>query len=1382
MSALPTFKRSPRFYPELPDGEAEIPPPKAAPTPPSTSLTSVLLPAGVTLVGLAIMIAVGASSGGSGLGLSMVLSLPMMLVSYVVSFFNYKSQRDAYRREVREREQKYRTMLEDRRRELEHLQDRQRAALRQIDPAPQECLARVERLDRRMWERSPKDADFLSLRLGLGARPFLVTIKIPDDKVATDPDPLIRAAQSLAQELARVRDAPVCLPLYRARVAGLAGPRDAVMNLARALAIQIATHHSPDEVKIVSVFSRAGYGEWAWLRWLPHVWTDDRSNRYLACGKDAVHELLSGLYDLLNRRRSQMEMAKDTVATPPLPNLVFFLPDHTLVENEPILPLLLNEVSPLGAFPIFMADSIDALPKECRAVVEVSSAGGKLVLTQEGSKQIRFEPDDVPINLADSFARAMAPIRLQRVAASATIPDSVPLLDLLGVKTVEELDVSSRWRQSEPYRSLAVPIGVKAGGEPLYMDLHERAHGPHGLGAGATGSGKSELLQSMIASLAVHFHPYEVAFVIIDYKGGGMANAFQDLPHLVGTITNLQGNLAIRALTAIKAELRRRQRLFNRAGVNHIDAYQQKYRKGQVKEPMPHLIIIADEFAELVQEQPDFMKELVSAVRVGRSLGVHLILATQKPAGVVNEQIWSNARFRFCLRVERPEDSRDVLKRPDAANLTRPGRAYFQVGNNEVFELFQAAWGGAPYTPGGFVARDPYEIVEVALDGSRHPLRLSPQPMVIQAAGTQLKALVAYIKKVAEREGISPLPGPWLPPLPEQVALEAVYPPEGWNGQTWQPVSTWLEPVVGLVDDPANQYQGPLPLNLGKEGHLAVYGAPGTGKTTFIQTLITSLALTHSPQDVHLYLLDFGGRLLTMFAPLPHVGGVVLADEEEKLHRLLRYLLREMERRKECFSKSGVGTLPAYRAATGEPLPSVVVILDNYIGFINTYPDAEEQLAQISREGGNLGVHLVLTANSPSMIKAKVSGNITLSVALQLADRGDYSMAVGRTGGLEPAAVPGRGLVKGKPPREFQTALPIAGDTEAERTTALKSLIEQMAQAWSGPRARPIPVLPDVVPLADLLPPGGAWLPPPEDGSLAVPIGLDVDDLEPVEVDLWDGPHFLITGPIQSGKTTFLQAWVLALAERFPPERLHLYLVDFRRKGLLPLYRLPHVRAYVTDDDLLGDALAEIAQSLKDRRQALEEARQQAGGFLDERAFLARYPALVLAIDDFDALSDEAQSGVKERLEQMIRRERGLGFHILIAGLSNDIGSAWEGWAKALKEQQTGFLLGSSDHDDLQLFNLHLPMGEAGRKLSPGQGFFGQRGRYRKVKVATCKAGSVTLKEWVPLVIQRGTGVSVGDHPESPVTPGKEKMEEHGLPHTDHPTGPQQATPQSPTG
>lgn len=1325
----PLFQRAPRILPVLPKGEVEIPAPPPAPTRQTGSLIAILLP-GLMAVGGLIVAVTSATTGNAAISL---MSFGFMGVTSIVSVFSYFSQRTGYGRAVREREQKYRALLEEHRQELFAQREQQQIGLCEIDPAPRECLSRVDRRDRRLWERAPQDNDFLLLRLGLGQQAFGITIKAPKQQNVLEKDPLIEEAGQIVASLTQVPDVPVCLPLRETGVAGLAGPRYAIMNTARALAMQIATHHSPDEVKIVALFPAGETDQWDWLRWLPHVWTEDHSHRLLANEKNSAHRLLGDLDSLLRRRKSLA--TGDSAAALPLPCFVFLFADPHLIEKEPIMPLLLTEGKSVGAFSIFLSDRSDALPRSCQATVELEIGQSRLRQTAPSTQNAPISTDEIAIEIADRLARSMAFIRLQPTTKPSEIPNSVTLLDLLGVVAVEDLDVLSWWHASEPFQSLAVPLGKRAGGDSQMLDLHERGHGPHGLVAGTSGSGKSELLQSLIASLAAHFHPHEVAFVLVDYKGGGMANAFLELPHLVGTITNLQGNLAMRALASLKAELQRRQRFFEQAGVNHIDQYQRIYRQKQAKEPLPHLILIVDEFAELKAEQPDFMRELISAVRVGRSLGVHLILATQKPAGVVDEQIWANSRFRICLRVERTEDSQEVLKRPDAANLTRPGRAYLQVGNNEIFELFQAAWGGAPYASDGAVSTAHDEILEISLDGSRHSLRLSPKPMAIQSSGNQLQALISYLHNAAEQEGIKRLQGPWMPPLPEQVLLSDLFPAWGWNGQTWVPGPDWVKPVVGLVDDPATQSQTPLSVNLGKEGHLAIYGAPGTGKTTLIQTLITSLALAHSPQDVNIYLLDFGGRLLTLYAPLPHVGGVVLTDEAERLHRLLRYLLREMERRKERFAKAGVGNLVAFRAASGESTPAIVVVLDNYTGFANTYPDNEDQLAQVAREGGNLGIHLVITAISPSTVKPKIGGNITMALALQLKDPSEYSSAVGRTGGFVPATFPGRGLAKGNPPLEFQTALAVSGSTEPERTAGVRNLIDQMTQAWKGAHASPIPLLPDVVPLDTLVQSTDTWPTPPADNSLAVSIGLDVDELESFKVDLFDGPHFMIAGSMQSGKTTLLQSWLLALADQFAPERLHFYLVDFRRAGLFPLARLPHVKAYVEDDDRFGPVLADITQILRERRQLFEQARHAANGMLDERAWLANQSAILLAIDDFDAFRDGAQPGTKDRLDQLIRRERGLGFHVVLAGTSSDLTSAWDNWIKALKEMQTGFLLGSNEQ--AELFNLQLPYGEARKSLPPGQGYFARRGRYRKIQVANSQAGTLALGKWVERIGQR---------------------------------------------
>lgn len=1335
------FQRSPRLTLDFPKGEVEIPPPPATPSPPTASLITVLVPVFTTIIGVVLMYFVYSSYSYGGSHKTTLLMLGatsvMMLGSYMATFYSYFAQKRQYQRSVNVRQEQYNSLLENRRQELEQLREQQKNSLLQKDPDPKSCQRRVVKRDRKLWERAPKDNDFLNLRLGLGSNPFNVKVNTPKPTDSLNPDPLITAAQQLAETFNTVENSPVCLSLYENGIAGLIGARQFVLNIIKALVIQVATHHSPDEVKIAVIFPSVEAFEWHWIRWLPHVWSEDRQHRFMAQEKEDAHNLCAGLQDFLNRRKQHIDLDKGSDKKLPLPYWFIILADPRLTEKEAVLPLLLTEGPALGAFSVLLADRIDALPKSCNAIVEVGKNSGYLVEKAPAFKQIGFVPDQVPIDEARRFSRSLAPIRLRRMASNTEIPSILPLLDLMEVAKVEDIDAPARWRSNKTYTSLAAPIGLKAGGEKLYFSIHEKGHGPHGLVAGTTGSGKSELLQSVIASMAADFHPYDLSFVMVDYKGGGMANAFQELPHLAGTVTNLQGNLAARALLALKGELLRRQAMLAQIGVNHIDDYQQAWWKGKAPEPLSHLVIVVDEFAELKTEQPDFMRELVSAVRVGRSLGVHLILATQKPSGVVDEQIWSNTRFRICLRVKRPADSQEVLKRPDAAGITQPGRAYFQVGNDEIFEIFQAAYSSAPYYPEGSAQNDPNEIAEVKLNGARVPLLSSQKPKVTQALGNQLQAVVGYLRDCAIQQGINKMTGPWMPPLPEKLSLAEVRPAreQGWDGSGWQKGQRWMEPVIGMLDNPASQFQGALTLNLGKEGHLIIYGAPGSGKTTLLQTFVVSLAMDHSPQDVQLYLLDFGGRILTIFRNMPSVGGVVLTDESERVTRLLRCLLQELENRKILFSNAGVSTLQAYRAAVSEPLPAIVLILDNYTAFMNNYFELEDQLAQLAREGGNLGIHLVITASSPGMVRPKISNSITMALALQLAEKGDYSQAVGRTDGLEPAAMPGRGLVKGKPPLEFHAALPVSGDGEVERTTALKNLIEQMSLAWNGPNAPQIPSLPEDLPLSQLLQPADSW--PSDNSSLSVPLGLEMDDLKPVSIDLNEGPHFLIASPVQGGKTTLLQTWLLALAEVLTPDRLHLYLVDFRSSGLYQLQRLPHVRAWVEDDERFSEVLSDITELLQERRREMDQARRNSGGLFDEKKFLAGYPVLVIALEDSAGQSAQFSGATKNYLEQILRRERGMGVHILLTGSCSDFTSCYDGWAKAIKELQTGFLLGSSDHGDLQLLNLRLAPGEAGKPLPPGQGFFSRRGRYIKFKAASLQSDSLSLTAWVEKLKQQ---------------------------------------------
>jgi S-DNA-T family DNA segregation ATPase FtsK/SpoIIIE len=770
MRKSPYFTRSPRVKLALPTGKIVIHRPKAEPMEPKFSFETMIIPIFLTIATVGIMYYLSKTIYNSAVYAIFVLAMSIPLLgSYIATIVLYFRRKKKYRAEVERLHEEYLEQLGRHRQEIEAIREQQTKFLREKDPNPDECMRRIHERKSSLWERATDAEDFLHLRIGLGMRPFIISIQFPTQD-GYDIHPLIAEAQKVGDDYREVTNVPVSIPLRDKRVVGLVGDRQEILELSRILTLQLATHHSPEEVKLVSMYSEQEREEWRWMRWLPHVWDPEREFRYIAEGQGMTRSLSESLYTTLNMRKLKKDA--DDKKKRHVPEYVFFLPHLSLFENDPLLPLLLKQGDTVGACTFLMSSRKETLPMECELIIEVKDGIARLYETfasddkkKSFTGQEKVALDHFSLQEAKEMARALSPLRVKQSTAGV-IPKVLTFLDMYRVNRVEELDVVSRWEQNRYPLTLPVPIGVREGGKPVKLNIHDKiekgGHGPHGLMAGTTGSGKSEVIQSLILSLAATYHPHELAFMLIDYKGGGMSNTFEGLPHVVATITNLEDvNLINRAKISLRAELERRQKLFNMAGIQHIDEY---FRSDwRFKEPLPHLFIIIDEFAQLKKDQPEFMDELISIAAIGRTLGVHLLLATQKPAGVVDEKIWSNARFRICLRVQDDNDSREMIQIPNASTINVPGRAYFQVGNNEVLEYFQSAWSGADYRPEEETETEEIEIAEIRLDGS--VVRQNAVRIEGDGKRKQIQVIIDYIKEEARKHDIVPLPGPWLPLL-----------------------------------------------------------------------------------------------------------------------------------------------------------------------------------------------------------------------------------------------------------------------------------------------------------------------------------------------------------------------------------------------------------------------------------------------------------------------------------------------------------------------------------------------------------------------------------------------------------------------------------------
>lgn len=966
-NGYPRFSRNTRLKTVICEDKIEILDPPSKPQKPKSNLFMKLFPS------FGMLIAAGAMAfmGGTMIIFSLI-SCTIAIITAVVGVMEGKKE---FREKTANRIEVYQKYIASKRQEIEECRNREWTERNEIYiPAEQE-IQQVETFSPDLFDRTPQDEDFLCVRLGSGPIESARQVNYKKQEKLEIEDDLSLLPEQTASFYKELQNAPVICDLKNVNAVGITGEEADRFELLKLIVTDVALRHFAADVKLFFVAEKEHAGRMHLFRFLPGAYCVQTDTRGIVTDDESKTLIFEYLYKELTMRAQEKRS---------YPHLLIFFYDEYGYKKHPISQFT-EKGKDLGVTFLFFGQTRADIPVGCDYVVQLSGGyRGVLINAAEKSKTVPFVSSQISDTLAVRIVRTLAPVCTDEVSLEGELIKNISMFKMLNILSVEDLDLKARWSASKVTKSMAAPVGVSKTGIVM-LDLHDKAHGPHGLVAGTTGSGKSEILQTYILSMATLYHPYEAAFVIIDFKGGGMVNQFAQLPHLLGAITNIDGNAINRSLKSIKAELQKRQKYFAQADVNHIDKYIRKYKAGEVSEPLPHLIIIVDEFAELKAEQPEFMKELISAARIGRSLGVHLILATQKPAGQVNEQIWSNSRFKLCLKVQSKEDSNEVLKSPLAAEIKEPGRAYLQVGNNEIFELFQSAYSGVPEREDEGTGKA-FTIYEVPDGGKKVPVYVKKKNKGQEGMNNQLEAIVSYVSEYFRSIQIPQLPDICLPPLRECIE----FPPVSKEAVQEQKKEVGFYAWIGVYDDPDHQNQDQYAVNL-SAANMIIIGSAQTGKTTILQNVIRSLSEQYTPDEVAIYIIDFASMVLKNFETLNHVGGVVSSSEDEKLKNLFKMLWEEMETRKEKLLSVGVSSFVAYKEAGRTDMKQIVLIIDNLTALKELYFQDDDELLNLCREGITVGISIVIANAQTAGIGYKYLSSFSNRIALFCNDGNEYS-------------------------------------------------------------------------------------------------------------------------------------------------------------------------------------------------------------------------------------------------------------------------------------------------------------------------------------------------------------------------------------------------------
>ncbi|GAA4483600.1 type VII secretion protein EccC [Rhodococcus olei] len=1257
MATVHFQRRARREAPRAPGGEVCLQPPPEIPKIVPGNLLTKLLPV-VMVAAMVGMAALMFTSGAAANPMSLVFPV-MMVVSMLGMLVGGRGGGDRAAQANEDRKD-YLRYLDQLRRDVHTTVNGQRAALEWSHPDP-DHLWTLAGSDR-MWERRITDADHCHVRVGRGSQRLATRLITPETGPVEDLEPVSAVSlRRFVRTHSVVPELPTAVALRGFAAIAFEGDRAACRNLARSMLVQLCMFHGPDQIRVAVVCGPDTAGEWEWVKWLPHAQHPDREDGVGTARM--VYGSLAELDDTLGPHLAmRARFSRTAPATAGVPQVVVVL-DGGITVGPGIIDDGLDSVTLLdlgGCRPALSAT---------RGIQLVLSDGSLGARSSSGIETFAV-PDGLGVHQAQTAARRLARYRVApQSAADGAAEDAAVNADwqqLLGLPDLASLDPEVSWAPRSPRERLRVPIGVGPDGSPVEIDLKEAAEngmGPHGLCIGATGSGKSEFLRTLVLGLITTHSPESLNLVLVDFKGGATFLGLDRVPHVAAVITNLAEELAMvdRMRDALAGEMNRRQELLRSAGnFANVTDYERARAAGADLAPLPALFIVVDEFSELLSQQPDFADLFVAIGRLGRSLHIHLLLASQRLDEGRLRGLDSHLSYRIGLKTFSANESRTVLGVPDAYHLpATPGAGYLKTDSAEIVR-FSAAYVSGPGRSraaggarGARAAADlrprPFTAAPVAAP----PAIALPEAPARDVEDTGRTVLDVVVDRVRGR-GV-PAHEVWLPPLDEPPTLDALIPASAAGG----PAPVPLRAPVGLVDRPFDQRRDPLVVDLaGSRGNVAIVGGPQSGKSTALRSLILAMALTHTPEQVQFYCLDFGGGTLSGLAGLPHVGSVSNRLDVDRVRRTvaeMNTLVRERERR---FRQLGIDSMAEFRRirAAGGPAAAdladdrfgdVFLVVDGWPGVRQDFEPLEAQIGALAGQGLSFGVHVVVTASRWAEIRPALKDQLGTRIELRLGDPSDSD--VGRAKATRvPEGRPGRGMTPEG--LHLLTALPrIDGHPSGTDLTAgVADASARIAAASPGRAAPPVRMLPDRVARAEL--PVGAEHAPGRP-TLRVPIGLGEADLAPVYIDFDEHQHVLAFGDGGAGKTTLLRGICAGLVEANTPQQVKIVLADYRRT-MLGVVEGDHLAGYAANAPVLTEMTTDLAAVLAGRMPGADLTPRQ----MRDRSWWTG-PEIFVIVDDYDLVATSSGNPLLPLLDHL-PHGRDIGLHLIVARRSGGAGRA----------------------------------------------------------------------------------------------------------------------------